>query len=190
MGTELVSLRGRLLVANPALPDANFHRTVVFMIEHNEEGTLGVVLNRPSTTSLEEALPDWGAFAAYPPVLFVGGPVEPSAAICLASIGGEWEAGEGQPWRHIAGDVGTLDLSAGAGPLGDRVPRLRVFAGYAGWAVGQLVGELALGAWFVVDPHPDDVLSRQPMTLWRSVLRRQGGLRAALANYPDDASVN
>jgi putative transcriptional regulator len=86
------SLKGRLLVATPALGEGIFDRSVVLIIEHDDtEGAFGVVLNRPSTTDVEGALPEWAGLAASPPVVFVGGPVSPEAAICLGGVlrGGE-----------------------------------------------------------------------------------------------------
>src|SRR5688572_7000447 len=76
-------LKGRLLVATPNLGDPNFERTVVLILEHGPEGALGVVLNRPSDLDLAEPLPEWARAAAHPPVVFIGGPVAPSAAVCL-----------------------------------------------------------------------------------------------------------
>ncbi len=178
--------KGRLLVANPALPDPNFHRTVVLMLEHTADGAVGVVLNRPSQLTVAEPLPRWEALAADPPVLFVGGPVEPSSAICLAEvIGDEVE----QSWQPVLDGLGALDLEADD-EASAPVHRLRVFAGYAGWGPGQLEAEIDAGAWFVVAAETDDVMSPEPRGLWRAVLRRQAGWLTALASYPDDPSLN
>src|SRR6266700_3305091 len=78
------SVRGRLLVATPTLYDPNFFRSVVLVLEHGEEGALGVVLNRPSETAVGESLPGWNPVASDPGVVFVGGPVSPDAAIGVA----------------------------------------------------------------------------------------------------------
>jgi putative transcriptional regulator len=181
------SLKSRLLVANPAMPDPNFHRTVVLVLEHSPEGALGLVLNRPSDTEVGGALPEWGRLAVEPPVVFVGGPVEPTAAICLAELD---EEQEGERWRPLVGELGTLDLTAEEADLAGRVRGLRVFAGYAGWSAGQVEGELEVSAWFVVDAEPGDALGPRPGDLWHDVLRRQGGWLASLAAYPDDPSTN
>jgi putative transcriptional regulator len=181
-------VKGRLLVANPALPDPNFHRTVVVMLEHGDGGAVGLVLNRPSETAVGEPLPRCELLAAEPPVVFVGGPVEPAAAICLAEV----DRADGVRWNPVIGAVGTLDLGDGTGvaDVMAQVHRLRVFAGYAGWGPGQVEDELEAGAWFVVDALAGDVLSDQPGRLWRTVLRRQGGWLASLSTFPDDPSVN
>lgn len=183
---KVSTTKGRLLVANPALPDANFHRTVVLMLEHTGEGALGVVLNRPSELAVAEPLPRWEALAADPPVLFVGGPVDPSAAICLAEVAGQQAHTR---WQPVLEGLGTLDLEADDESTAP-VHRLRVFAGYAGWGPSQLESEIDAGAWFVVAAQTDDVMSSDPRGLWREVLRRQGGFLASLAAFPEDPSVN
>jgi putative transcriptional regulator len=178
------ALRGTLLVANPALPDPNFHHTVVLILEHGADGAVGLVLNRPGDLPVSRPLPELADLAADPALLFAGGPVERQAAICL----GESAGGAGPAWQPVLGPVGVVDLSSGSIP--DSIRRLRVFSGYAGWAPGQLENELAAGAWFVVPAHPDDPLTSQPERLWHDVLRRQGGGLAALGAFPDDPTVN
>jgi len=180
------SVEGRLLVATPMLGDPNFERTVVLMLEHNEAGALGLVLNRPSDVALFEPLPEWGALAAAPPVVFVGGPVEQGAAI---GLGRRREGVAADGFNPVLGPIGTLDLSLGPDELAG-IEAVRVFAGYAGWGPGQLEGELALGSWFVVDAEPDDVLAGAPDELWSRVLRRQGGDLALVSRCPPDPSLN
>jgi putative transcriptional regulator len=180
------SLTARLVVATPALRAPEFDRTVVLLLDHGDHGALGVVLNRPSELAVAEPLPQWEAYVADPPVVFVGGPVAPSAAICLARAR---SADEVPAWKPLFDGLGTLDLEGHP----DDVPvleRLRVFAGYAGWGPGQLEGEIAEGAWFVVDSQPSDALSEAPRGLWREVLRRQGGDYELVSNFPPDPTLN
>ena len=179
-------LVGKLLVASPRLSDGTFDRSVVLLIDHSAGGAVGVVINRPSTTLVEDALPQWGDRAAEPPVVFIGGPVSPTAAICL----GGWETTPSEGWRPLFDGLGTLDLERSRHDIVADVDWLRVFAGYAGWGAGQLEDEIASGAWFVVPVAPTDVLSPDPEQLWRAVLRRQRGAVAAVANFPADLSVN
>jgi putative transcriptional regulator len=180
-------LRGRLLVAAPPLVDPNFDRTVVLVLEHGTEGALGLVLNRPSDTTLVDAVPDWGPLGAPPAVVFAGGPVALDSVIALARSDAV-EHREG--WVPIRPGVGTVDLSRAPEELPLAVDGVRVFVGYAGWAPGQLEGELASGAWFVVDFDLDDAFGHQPDTLWKRVLRRQPGRLAMFANSPGDPSTN
>lgn len=180
------SLTGSLLVATPVLGDPNFDRTVVLVLEHGDDGAVGLVLNRPSDTSVGEPLPEWDDVAAFPSVIFVGGPVAQTAVIGLAR--GAVESSEG--WRPLVGGVGIVDLGTSPEHTATHIEQLRLFAGYAGWGEGQLEGEIDAGAWFVVDALPDDVLSPDPERLWTAVLRRQRGRLALFAHFPDDPSAN
>jgi putative transcriptional regulator len=185
-------LRGRLLVATPNIGDPNFARTVVLLIEHGDEGALGVVLNRPSDVEVVEHLPGWADVVASPPVVFVGGPVSPNAALCVAKVdaGHEVLQGDGDGWDPLVGAVGTVDLTLDPDEVMPGVEAVRIFAGYAGWAPQQLEAEIADGGWFVVDALPLDPLSPLPEGLWRAVLRRQSGAVALFADYPPDPSFN
>jgi len=186
-------LKGRLLVATPNLADPNFERTVVLVLEHGDGGALGVVLNRPSELDLAEPLPDWARAAAQPSVVFIGGPVAPSAAVCLARVsaaGGAGVAAGAEGWQPLLGPVGTMDLDADPDEAIPRLAEIRVFAGYAGWGPDQLESEIAEGGWFVVDADASDPLSPAPRLLWSEVLRRQRGTLALFAAYPPDPSLN
>ncbi|MDT4987049.1 MAG: putative transcriptional regulator [Micromonosporaceae bacterium] len=182
------SLTGRLLVATPALRDPNFERTVVLRVAHEDGGARGVVLNRATEVSVTEVLGSWGALAGEPPVVFEGGPVQPEAAICLARTRPGVDGVSG--FNRVAGAIGTVDLSGDPDTLREGVLGVRVFAGYAGWAPGQLENEISTGSWFVFDALPGDAFAHRPDDLWPMVLRRQGGLLAAVAHYPSDPSLN
>ncbi|MBA3268375.1 MAG: YqgE/AlgH family protein [Acidimicrobiia bacterium] len=189
------SVRGRLLVAAPSLQDPNFDRTVVLVLEHTDDGALGVVLNRPSEIDVSAALPGWGLLAAAPPVVFLGGPVAPTGAICLgrssAAGGGDGDGrSEGDGWQPLFAGLGTVDLDHSPGDVAEVVVDVRVFVGHAGWGGGQLEAEIEVGAWFVLDARPDDVVSPRAVDLWERVLRRQGGALARVANFPPDPSMN
>jgi putative transcriptional regulator len=190
--TTVRSWSGRLLVATPLLTEDTFSRTVVQLLQHDEaDGALGVIVNRPSHTPLSEVLPGWALLAPDPVTVFVGGPVQPSAAICLGRLSPTapppsedeptYVAVPGAPW------LGTVDLDAEAA---DPVEEVRVFAGYAGWSAGQLEEEVDEGAWWVCDALPGDCFTPTPGHLWRDVLRRQGMPLALVASYPADPSMN
>jgi putative transcriptional regulator len=180
-------LKGRLLVATPGLLDANFFRTVLLVVEHTDEGAAGVVLNRPTDTELTGPLESWRDMAADPPLVFVGGPVSPDAAVCLART-----PPDATPpgWQPVLERLGVLDLGQETDEVQPGVDRLRVFAGYASWGPGQLEDELEEGAWYVLDADPEDALTSAPGGLWRFVLRRQGGQLALVSNFPPDPSMN
>jgi putative transcriptional regulator len=184
---------GRLLVATPLLGDPNFRRTVVLIVEHEvEEGTLGIVLNRPTTVAVDQVLEQWTELATDPSVVFKGGPVSPNSALALALVPGQdepvgWRALDGAP---SLARLGLLDLDAPPRLLAPAISSLRVYAGYAGWSPGQLDAEIDEGAWYVVAAEPGDVFAAEPDLLWRQVLRRQDGDLAFLATYPDDPGLN
>lgn len=185
------SLAGRVLLAAPQLADPNFVRTVVLLVQHHDEGAVGVILNRPSEVGVADVLPPWASLASGPPVVFRGGPVSPDGALCLARInGGDDPLG----WHSLEvpelGSLGVLDLDAPPVMVAHQVEQLRVFAGYAGWEAGQLEGEIKEGAWYVLPADREDPFSERPDELWRSVLRRQGGQLAMLATLPTDPSLN
>ena len=180
---------GSLLVAMPALSDPNFAGAVVYVLDHNDSGTLGVVLGRPSQVEIRDVLPGWCDLAVEPGVFHVGGPCETDTALCLAACPGEGQEPAGL--RRVAGDVYLVDLDADPDTLDHGVSGLRVFAGYAGWSPGQLAGEITEGAWACVPGSPADVLSDlSGPELWRAVLARQTGRLAVLSTAPADPSAN
>jgi putative transcriptional regulator len=187
------SLGGRLLAATPLLGDPNFRRTVILIVEDDpEEGTLGVVLNRPTEVLLSQVLEAWTELVTGPPVVFRGGPVSQNSALALALATG---ADEPLGWRSLDGSpvmarVGLVDLEAPPELLADGITSFRVFAGYAGWGAGQLQAEIDEGAWYVLAGEPADAFMVDPERLWPSVLRRQGGELALVATYPDDPVLN
>ncbi|MER5360012.1 YqgE/AlgH family protein [Streptomyces sp. NPDC002785] len=198
--TEVSSLTGRLLVATPALADPNFDRAVVLLLDHDEEGSLGVVLNRPTPVGVGDVLMSWAGLAGEPDVLFQGGPVSLDSALGVAVVPGD-EGPSPSPrlrsnredpigFRRVYGAIGLVDLEAPPELLAPALGSLRIFAGYAGWGPGQLETELSEGAWYVVESEPGDVSSPRPERLWRAVLRRQRSELAMIATYPDDPSLN
>lgn len=187
-GRSGASMTGQLLVATPALKDPNFDRTVVLLVAHEPNGALGVVLNRATEVPVSEVLGDWSGLARDPAVLFEGGPVQPDSAICLARLRAPARRMKG--FHQVSGAVGTIDLSADPERLRENISGIRVFAGYSGWGSGQLEEEIAEGSWFVLDALPGDAFVDRPDDLWPMVLRRQGGMMAAVAHFPPDAALN
>jgi putative transcriptional regulator len=180
------SLRGKLLLAAPALKDPNFDRTVVFIAEHSEDGAMGLVLNRPSEAPVVDAIPDLTWVADSDELVYVGGPVAPNGVIVLA----EWDDPShavvlvDDDLGFVPGDVEDTDALAAA------VRRARVYAGHAGWGPGQLEDELAEEAWIVEAPLREELFSNDPEGLWSAVLRRKGREFALLSTMPPDPSLN
>jgi putative transcriptional regulator len=179
------SLRGQLLVAGPSLLDPNFHRTVVLLGEHGADGAMGVVLNRPTSVAVAEAVPPLAALVDEGDVVHVGGPVQPQAVVVLADFV-DPAAAESIVLDTVGFLPGEIEDAAELG----RLRSVRVFAGYAGWASGQLEDEVAEGSWLVFPAGASDVFSVKPEDLWSEVLRRQGGAYAVLSLLPDDPRVN
>ena len=184
---------GRLLVATPLLGDPNFKRTVVLVVEDEPgEGTLGVVLNRPTKVPVGRVLESWTDLASDPSVVFKGGPVAPNSALGLARVPG---AEDPVGWRALDSSamlsrIGLLDLDTPPQLVADGITSFRVFVGYAGWGPGQLQAEIDEGAWYVITADPSDAFDPDPSNLWQAVLRRAGGALALVATYPDDPALN
>ncbi|MFM8527240.1 MAG: YqgE/AlgH family protein [bacterium] len=171
------SVAGKLLVASPEVGDF-FRRSVVIVVEHNEEGALGLTLNQPSGTPLGDTIPEIAEWLGGNHVIHLGGPVSPNALTCI----GEFED-PNRSQRLIVDSVGMVDLEQ---PV--ELERFRVFAGYAGWSPGQLESELEQDGWIITEPTRDDPFSDGD--LWSEVLTRMGGEYELLARLPDDPSVN
>jgi putative transcriptional regulator len=182
---------GALLVAMPALSDPTFAGTVVYVLDHSDSGTVGVVLGRPSQVEIRDVLPGWCELAVEPGVFHVGGPCETDTALCLGTAASDVDVDGESGLRRVAGDVYLVDLDGDPGEVEEQLTGLRVFAGYAGWAPGQLAGEIAEGAWACVPGTAEDVLSPAagPL-LWRRVMGRQSGRLAVLSTAPADPSAN
>ena len=184
--TQVVT--GSLLLASPALLDPNFADTVVLLLDVGEEGALGVVINRPSPLPVAEVLPEWRDVVTEPEVLFRGGPVNTERALAGGRLADTGDVPVG--FREVFGDLGVIDLDTPTELLEGSLADLRIFAGYAGWGVGQVQGEIARGDWYVVPADTADVFRRDPADLWREVLRRQPGDLAWHSTRPLDPELN
>ncbi len=179
------SLAGRLLLASTTLQDPNFARTVVLIGIHSDEGALGLVLNRPATASVAEAVPQLGELVEEGEPVFVGGPVQSSSIVVLAEFLDPSAAG-----LLVLGRIGLPAPEASLEDLAVATERRRVFAGYAGWGEGQLDAEIEQGDWIAHDALPEDVFSEAPEGLWSTILTRKGGRYALIARMPLDPSLN
>lgn len=182
------SMKGKLLVATPALREPTFARTVIALLQHSEaEGALGVVLNRPTEALVAEVVPPVADLVTPPAVLFDGGPVSRTTAIALG-VAADPTTPEG--WAPVVLPLVTVDLDHDPALLAASLRSLRVFAGYAGWSPEQLEGEIAEGSWYVVDGLPGDPFLTDADALRALVLRRQGWPLAAAAHCPLDPALN
>jgi putative transcriptional regulator len=180
---DIESLRGHLLVAAPTLVDPNFNRTVVLIAEHTEEGALGVVLNRPSESSVGEVVPDLSPLLDEDELVYTGGPVQPTGVMVLAEFDDPVDAA-----LPVDGELGFVALEADTEAIAAQ--RARAFAGHSGWGPGQLEGELEEEAWFVAAFEREDAFADDPDELWSRVLMRKGGAYALVARMPLDPTLN
>ncbi|MBA2772697.1 MAG: YqgE/AlgH family protein [Nocardioidaceae bacterium] len=183
----MASYAGQLLVATPRLMDPNFARAVIFVLDHDDDGALGVVINRPSQLPVRAVLPAWAGAVSEPPLLFTGGPVAQDSALAVGMSSGP---GPEVGFRRLVGNFGLVDLDAEPTDVEVGLLGVRVFSGYAGWSPGQLEEEIAEGSWYLVATQPQDLLNPTPDLLWRSILRRQPGELAYVATFPDDPTMN
>lgn len=179
---------GVLLVATPALLDPNFADSVVLLLDTDDSGALGVVINRPSAVPVGEVLDGWASVVAAPDVLFHGGPVGLDGALAVARLVEPGEEPVG--FRPTFGPVGLIDLDSPIELVEGSLAAMRVFAGYAGWGVGQLEAEIEEGSWYVVASEPGDLFRTDVETLRRDVLRRQPGELAWVSTRPFDPTLN
>lgn len=172
------SLAGSLLVATPVLVDPNFFRTVVLLLQHDEEGCVGVVLNRPTEEPVAAHIPEWAGRVPGTGTVNFGGPVDPAVAIGLTL------SPDGMP----TGVPGLSMIDLGEGPDESELP-VKIYSGYAGWGGEQLESEIAMGSWYVVQASPDDPFDDHE-DQWRRVLRRQPGFLSVVSTFTDDATLN
>jgi putative transcriptional regulator len=177
-------LRGQLLIASPGLVDPNFRRAVVLVVAHDDEGAVGLVLNRPTEAEVAEAVPPLEPLFDPGDLVSVGGPVQPEAVCVLA----EWDDPE-EAGTIVFDDVGLMAGDTAVDEVLPATRRRRVFAGYAGWGAGQLEIELEEPSWIMADARVEDVFG-EPRDLWAEVLRRKGGPYSLLATMPEDPSLN
>jgi putative transcriptional regulator len=178
------SLEGHLLVASPALNDPNFRRTVVLVTEHSDEGAAGLVLNRPSPSPVADLVPQLEELVDDGEQVWFGGPVQPNAVLVLGEFIDPEDAAV-----PLFGSLGFPSLDE-PDEIVPRTTRRRIFAGYAGWASGQLEDELAREDWILEEAQNDDAFTEAPRELWADVLRRKGGIYELVARMPEDPSVN
>ncbi|MDV6267545.1 YqgE/AlgH family protein [Rhodococcus globerulus] len=181
---------GSLLVSSTDLVEPAFRRTVIYMIEHNDAGSLGVVINRPSETTVQNVLPQWAPLAANPSALYVGGPVKRDSALCLGTARNGAIIDGVAGLRRVDGKVVMVDLDSDPNVIAPLVEGIRIFAGYSGWTVGQLDSELKRDDWMVTASLPSDVVTPSRIDVWARVLRRQPLPLAMLATHPIEVERN
>lgn len=179
--------RGDLLISEPYLPDPNFERTVILLCEHDENGSFGFVLNKPSQSRLSELVEEVSSFDVD---VFVGGPVQQNTLHFLhkspAKLNGDKEIVNGIFWgidfENLMSSINMKTVSS---------DDLKFFIGYSGWSEGQLMEELQAKSWIVYKKAtPELVFEMSPEELWREALKNMGGKYRVISNYPTDPRLN
>lgn len=177
---------GSLLVSEPFLSDENFKRTVVMLCEHNEEGSFGFVVNRPSETFVHDAIENFPYFEAP---LYIGGPVENNTLHYIHRLGERLPESvplmDGLWW---GGNFEVLVILIQQNQISP--DDIRLFAGYSGWGAGQLQEELDEDSWIVTMGKPDYLFETSPDQLWQHVLKDMGGRFQMMANFPESPLLN
>jgi len=175
---------GRLLVATPKLEDPTFAESVLLLIEHSEEGSLAIFINRPTWVDAFAAFPELPPLASYAGTLFLGGPVAPTQLVVLLRSAAEPDVESLAVFGDVrlTADLAVLDEAPFAGAGEDTV---RLYAGHAAWAPGQLEQELEDGAWRLVPAGVDLVFGTDPLDLWQAVLEIEGGDPVTAGLRPD-----
>ncbi len=176
---------GDLLIATISLIDPNFQHSVILLCQHDEDGSYGLVLNRPIETP-DEILDDLPFIRDR---LFLGGPVKPEAMQVLHCLGSRVPgAVEVVPGLFIGGDFDVLKTGLEDGSLS--VEDCRFFLGYSGWAKGQLASELTSDAWLVAPANAELIVNTAPDALWARAIRECGLDQPLFASFPDNPSWN
>jgi len=158
---------GVFLYAAPGLEAPNFTESVVLLVQHGEEGSLGLIVNRPTEVPVREAVTELGEVRGLDLKLNFGGPVQPEAVLALVRSARPVDGAlRVMPDVYFSTDLGQLKEAA-RGP--EASSRLRVYAGYAGWSQGQLAGELRRRAWVVGPADARSVFTSDPDALWPRV---------------------
>lgn len=177
---------GTLLLAEPFLYDDNFRRSAILLCEHNSQGSVGLIINRPLDVLIHEAVPDFPPFDAR---IFWGGPVGTDSLQFLHSvpdlIDGGTEICEGVFWggnfERVAYLADTLQISS---------KDIHFYIGYSGWGDKQLEDEIKDNSWIITQGVKSTIFSNSSDTLWRNTLTTMGGIYAKMALYPENPILN
>ena len=185
-GKQYSPKQGRVLISEPFLNDSYFKRSIVLLTEHNDEGTVGFVLNKPVDLSVNEVLKDFPVMEAN---VSIGGPVGTNTIHYLHTLGQEIPNSV-----HVLGDIywggdfETLKLLVEAGKIGDK--QVRFFVGYSGWKPKQLENEISENSWIVAELDPGMIMNKRSFDSWKDVLKQLGEEYKIWINSPDSPTLN
>lgn len=179
--------KGKILISEPFLIDPNFKRSIVLLCEHNEDGSVGFILNKPTQVKLNQVMEE--DFPEFDAPVYFGGPVQINTLQFIHKLGdtleGSTEIGDGLYW---GGSFEILKLLIESKQV--KSSDFRFFIGYSGWSVGQLEDEMKINSWIVTSTESENLFSDEPDKLWGEILKKMGKKFAILASFPEDPSVN
>ncbi|CAG5080784.1 YqgE/AlgH family protein [Parvicella tangerina] len=183
---EIAPAKGKFLISEPFMEDNFFKRSVVFLCEHNTEGSFGFVLNNILTVGIGELIDDLNG---CPFEVGFGGPVNSTNLYYLHTAGDKIENSfEVIDGIYTGGDFEQIKTLINTGLL--KEDEIRFFLGYSGWTVGQLQEEIADDAWIVADFNSKEILKNVDKSLWKSLLDQMGGKFRMISNFPEDPNLN
>ncbi|MBN1340679.1 MAG: YqgE/AlgH family protein [Bacteroidales bacterium] len=178
--------KGKILISEPFLSDYYFKRSVVLLAEHNDDGTFGLILNKPVNVPFNEAIKGFPQFKAR---VFLGGPVKTDSLFFIHTLGNLIdESLEIMPGLFWGGDIETVKELISINRV--TTDQIKFFAGYSGWVSKQLEGELTRNSWVVSNIKPEQVMLSDPDTLWNNTLKWMGGDYAYWTSFPHDPAMN
>ena len=186
MPEDKIPEKGKILISEPFLPDSFFNRTIVYLADHNAEGSVGFILNKKLEIKVCDAISGFEGWEEY---LSMGGPVAPDTLHYLHNMGDEipksvW-VDENIFW---GGDINFIRKMIKAGKLNDS--QIRFFLGYSGWSAGQLERELKENSWVIAKIKTDIVLNNQVENTWKRVLRGFKNKYRMWADFPESPDMN
>ena len=177
--------KGRILIAEPFLPGSYFNRSIIFLVEHNAQGSVGFILNKKVDFDIEHFSEE---FPKYKGEIFLGGPVNIESLYYIHSLGNaipnSIHISDNLYW---GGNVNVLKQMVDQEVANEK--NVRFFLGYSGWDKGQLSDELTDDSWLVSDISPSMVLAPAPQ-LWKHMVRKQGGKYILWENFPENPGMN
>ncbi len=183
---KILPQKGGLLLSEPYLADPNFERTTILLTEHNEEGSVGFILNKPSDSRVSEIMDDLKEFDSR---VFIGGPVQQDTLHFVHRITTLSDAIEIAPGLYWGGNFDQLVALVDTQKLA--ATDIKFFLGYSGWSPGQLEEELKIDSWIVSDQISEElVFETDPEQMWKTAMRGLGGRFSIYSNYPEDPRMN
>lgn len=183
---KILPQKGGLLLSEPYLADPNFERTTILLTEHNNEGSVGFILNKPSDSRVSEVLNDLKEFDAR---IFIGGPVQQDTLHFIHRVPALDDSIEIVTGLFWGGNFDQLISLIETKQIGGT--DIKFFLGYSGWSAGQLDEELKIDSWIVSDQVSEElVFETEPDNMWKKAMRGLGGRFSVYSNYPADPRMN